>query len=467
MFKKILIANRGEIGLRIARACRELGIRVVAVHSTVDAESPVVRYADESVQIGPAPARRSYLNIPAILEAARRTGAEAIHPGYGFLAENPDFAEACEAVGVAYIGPPAPVIAALGDKPSARELLSRAGLPLLPGSLQPLSSVAQARRLAEEIGYPVIVKAAGGGGGRGMRVAWRAAEFDRTYRETRAQAQVLFGDGRVYVERYLPRARHVEIQILADQAGTVVHLGSRDCTVQRRHQKLIEEAPAPKLPEAVLEDMGRAAVVGARAAGYVGAGTFEFLVDAAGNFYFLEVNCRIQVEHPVTEMVTGVDLVQEQVQIAAGRPLPAEVTEAVVHGAAIECRINAEDPRRQFIPTPGLLSAFTMPAGPFTRVDTHAAVGYRIPSDYDSLLAKVVVWAPSRAQALDRMDRALEEVRAEGHGIATTADFLREVLQVPQFRAGEHDTAMVGRLLGDQGRQPAAGEANSRRQEEQ
>src|SRR5437762_1720426 len=321
MFEKILIANRGEIALRVARACRELGIPTVAVHSTVDADSAVVHYADEAVQIGPGPSKRSYLPMPAIIESALRTGADAVHPGYGFLSEDPYFAQACEAAGLTFIGPPAGVIARLGDKVAARTLMSEVGVPMLPGSLRPLSTVEEAKTVVDDIGFPVIVKAAAGGGGRGMSVVRSEPEFARAYQETRAAAQALFGDSRVYVERYLDRARHVEIQILADAHGSVIQLGERDCTAQRRHQKLVEESPAPGLPEHVREAMGEAAVRGARAAGYVGAGTFEFLVDDAGGFHFMEVNCRIQVEHPVTEMATGVDLVQEQIRIAAGERL--------------------------------------------------------------------------------------------------------------------------------------------------
>jgi acetyl-CoA carboxylase biotin carboxylase subunit len=453
VFRRVLIANRGEIAVRVARACRELGIEVVAVHSTEDRDSAVVRSADKAVQIGPAPARRSYLNIPAIIEAALRTGAEAIHPGYGFLSEDPDFAEVCHDNGLVLVGPPAEVMAKLGDKTSARELMTAAGLPLLPGSLEPLRSVDQAHRLADEIGYPVIIKAAAGGGGRGMHVVTRSRDFPDAYDETRAVAQLLFGDPRVYVERFLETSRHVEIQVLADTAGTVVHLGERDCSVQRRHQKLLEETPAPRLAPDTVERMGQAAVDGARAAGYVGAGTFEFLVGPDGDFSFMEVNCRIQVEHPVTEMATGVDLVQEQLRIAAGEALslPAD---HLPRGAAVECRINVEDPDRDFTPAPGVLEELELPGGPFIRVDTHGYPGYRVPAAYDSLLAKVVAWAPTRDQALDRMDRALGEMRVRGPGVHTTTGFLRRVIAHPVFRAGEHDTTIVDQVLG--GRERAA-----------
>jgi acetyl-CoA carboxylase biotin carboxylase subunit len=451
VFRRVLIANRGEIALRVARACRELGIEVVAVHSTEDRDSAVVRHADQAVQIGPAPARRSYLNIPAIVEAALRTGAEAIHPGYGFLSEDPDFAEVCHDNGIVLVGPPPEVMARLGDKNVARTLMVGAGLPMLPGSLEPLRSVDDAHRIADEVGYPVIIKAAAGGGGRGMRVVRSSHEFHDAYEETRAVAQMLFGDPRVYVERFLQTARHVEIQVLADPSGRVVHLGERDCSVQRRHQKLLEETPAPRLAPDAVERMGQAAVAGARAAGYVGAGTFEFLVGPDGDFYFMEVNCRIQVEHPVTEMATGVDLVQEQLRIAAGEPLQLP-PDARPRGAAVECRINVEDPDRDFAPAPGVLEEMVLPGGPFVRVDTHGYPGYRVPAAYDSLLAKVVTWAPTRHQALDRMDRALGELRVRGPGVHTTAGFLREVVAHPVFRAGEHSTAVVDQVLGERGR---------------
>jgi acetyl-CoA carboxylase biotin carboxylase subunit len=446
VFRRVLIANRGEIALRVARACRELGVEVVAVHSTEDRESAVVRMADQAVQIGPAPARRSYLNVPAIVEAALHTGAEAIHPGYGFLSEDPDFAEVCRDNGLVLVGPPAEVMARLGDKNVARRLMAEAGLPLLPGSIEPLRSVDEARRIADEIGYPVIIKAAAGGGGRGMRVVQSSRELDAAYDETRGVARMLFGDPRVYVERFLETARHVEIQVLADASGRVAHLGERDCSVQRRHQKLLEETPAPRLAPEIVEHMGRAAVAGARASGYVGAGTFEFLVDPDGDFSFMEVNCRIQVEHPVTEMATGVDLVQQQLRIAAGEPL-ALPPDPLPRGAAVECRINVEDPDRDFAPSPGVLEELVLPGGPFVRVDTHGYPGYRVPAAYDSLLAKVVTWAPTRDQALDRMDRALAELRVRGPGVHTTAGFLREVIAHPELRAGEHSTGIVDQVL--------------------
>src|SRR5215470_8042132 len=375
MLTKVLIANRGEIAMRIARTCREMGIATVAVYSTEDRDSAVVGYADEAVRIGPGPAKRSYLNIPAVVEAALCSGADAVHPGYGFLSEDADFAEICEDNGLVFVGPPHTVVRSLGDKTAARALMAKVGLPLLPGSVEPLRDTDHAHRLADQIGYPVIIKAAAGGGGRGMRVVRRSADFPGAFADTRAGAQVLFGDGRVYVERYLDRARHVEVQVLGDKYGTVVQLGERDCTAQRRHQKLIEEAPAPALGDGLAKRMRDAAVTGAAAAGYVGAGTFEFLVDPAGDFYFMEVNCRIQVEHPVTELVTGLDLVREQLLVADGHPLSVRQDEISLRGTAIECRINVEDPDRDFLPTPGLLAEFAPAAGPGVRVDTHGFPG--------------------------------------------------------------------------------------------
>jgi acetyl-CoA carboxylase biotin carboxylase subunit len=452
LFGTVLIANRGEIAVRVLRACRELGIRTVAVHSTEDKASAVVRMADQAVQIGPAPARQSYLNTAAIIEAARQTGAEAIHPGYGFLSENPDFAEVCEANGLTFIGPPAEVIATLGDKTAARAAMTEAGLPLLPGSVEPLADAEGAGRLADEIGYPVIIKAAAGGGGRGMSIVEDSAEFSRTYQRTRATAQQLFGDGRVYVERYLASARHVEIQLLCDRYGNAIHLGERDCSVQRRHQKLVEETPAPGLPAELTARMGEAAVRGALATGYLGAGTFEFIVDTENRFYFMEVNCRIQVEHPVTEMVTGVDLIIEQLRIAAGEPLHLTQADVRPRGVAIECRVNVEDPTRDFAPTPGTLEEFVPAGGPFVRVDTHGFTGYKVPAAYDSLLAKVIAWAPDREEAIRRMRRALAEFTITGPGIRTTREFLDRVLRDPLFADAKHDTSLVAKILAEDGR---------------
>ncbi|MDG4825464.1 biotin carboxylase N-terminal domain-containing protein [Asanoa sp. WMMD1127] len=453
MFSTVLIANRGEIALRVARTCRELGLRVAVVYSTEDRDSAVVRFADQAVCIGPGPARHSYLYLPAIMEAARQTGAEAIHPGYGFLSEQADFAEACEAEGLTFVGPPPAVIDRLGDKSTARAAMADAGLPLLPGTIEPVSDAEAVAKVAADIGYPVIVKAVAGGGGRGMQVVTEPDDLPRQYREIRSTAQSLFGDDRVYVERYLPAARHIEVQVLCDSHGNGIHLGQRDCSVQRRRQKIIEEAPAPGLPRGLVEQMGHAAVRGLLAAGYVGAGTVEFLVDDQHRFYFMEVNCRIQVEHPVTELTHGVDLVREQLRIAAGEPLDVSQEELKARGWAIECRINAEDPTRDFMPTPGRLTGLTLPAGPFVRVDTAAEAGGRISAAYDPLLAKVCVWAPDRPQALARMRRALAELSVEGPGLSTNRDFLLTALAHPQFVAGTHDTSLVGRLTDPENRE--------------
>lgn len=442
----VLIANRGEIALRVLRTCRELGLRTVAVYSTADEGSAVVGQADEAVRIGPGPARRSYNHIPAVIEAARMTGADAIHPGYGFLSENPDFAEICAAEGLTFVGPPPEVMELLGDKASARAAMVAAGLPLLPGSTDAIDDPARAEALAAEIGYPVIIKAVAGGGGRGMAVVRAPAEFAQAYRQTRAGAAAVFGDGRVYVERYLDSARHVEIQVLCDTHGNGVHLGARDCSVQRRHQKLVEESPAPGLSAPAQRSIGDEAVRAVLSVGYVGAGTVEMLVDADGTHYFMEVNCRLQVEHPVSEMVTGIDLVAEQLRIAMGEPLRFGQDDVRVQGVAVECRVNAEDPARDFTPTPGLLGVVDLPGGPFVRVDTHVSAGHRVPSDYDSLLAKVIVWGADRHEALRRMDRALAETRIVGERIATTVPFLREVLAEPDFRAGRYDTGLLARM---------------------
>lgn len=457
MFGTVLVANRGEIAVRIARTCRELGVRVAAVFSTEDEDAEVLRHADAAVRIGPAAARRSYLHIPAIMEAAFKTGADAIHPGYGMLSEDPDLADVCARSGITFIGPSRDVLASFGDKIESRRLLSAAGLPVLPGGVKSAASVAEMHRMATEIGYPMIVKAVAGGGGRGMEVVEDPADLPAAYARVRSTAEILFGDSRLYVERYLRAARHVEIQVLCDAYGNGVYLGERDCSVQRRHQKLVEETPAPGLPRELIATMGDAAVTAALATGYVGLGTFEFLVDAQQRFTFLEVNPRIQVEHPVTEVVHGVDLVAEQLRVAAGEPLVSGIGDDA-RGVAIECRINAEDPDRSFAPTPGTLTEFVPPGGPFVRVDTHCRTGTRIPAAYDSLLAKIIVWARDRPAAVARMRRALRELRIGGPGVHTTRDLLVDVLDDPEFGEGTHNTGTLDRFLTSRGSRPQTGQ---------
>ncbi len=447
MFRKILIANRGEIALRVIRACREMGISTVAVYSEADRESLHVRFADEDVCIGPPPARESYLNIPRIIAAAEITGAEAIHPGYGFLAENAEFAEICERMELAFIGPTAEQIRLMGDKAVARETMAAAGVPTVPGSPGAIPEVEEALAAAREIGFPVLIKAAAGGGGKGMRVAHDEASFAAQFQMAQNEASAAFGNPSVYLEKFLVRPRHIEFQLLGDTQGRVVHLGERECSIQRRHQKLIEEAPSPALTPELREAMGRAAVKGAANIGYVSAGTIEFLVDQSGAFYFMEMNTRIQVEHPVTELVTGVDLVKEQIRIAAGEPLSVPQGPVELRGHAIECRINAEDPERNFAPSPGTITIFHPPGGPGVRLDTHAYAGYRVPPQYDSLIGKLIVHAPTRAEALARTLLALESFIIEG--VHTTIPFLKDLIRDPAFVAGEFDTKFVDRRMAE------------------
>ncbi|HEX4833024.1 MAG TPA: acetyl-CoA carboxylase biotin carboxylase subunit [Trebonia sp.] len=446
MFSKVLIANRGEIAVRVARTCREMGISSVGVYSTPDRDQRLLRHFDEAIHIGPAPARNSYMSIPAVIEAALQAGAEAIHPGYGFLSEDPDFAEICAEAGLVFIGPRPATLTELGDKSTARRLMRDAGLPLLPGSIEPVATLAQARLLAAEVGYPIIVKAVAGGGGKGMEIVAGPHDLAPAYRRATAAARAVFGDDRIYLERYLDGARHVEVQVLFDAQGNGIHLGTRDCSVQRRHQKLIEEGPAPALAPETLAAMEGEAVRAAGAIGYTGAGTFEFLVDEDERFYFMEINARIQVEHPVTEAITGVDLVREQLLVAAGYPLALTQEQVATNGAAVECRVNGEDPERDFVPTAGTLDTFLPPGGSFTRIDTHAMAGYAVSPHYDSLIAKVITWAPSRDQALNRMDRALAEFQVGGRGVRTTIPFLRRVIADPEFRKAAHNTALVERI---------------------
>ncbi|HUG27274.1 MAG TPA: acetyl-CoA carboxylase biotin carboxylase subunit [Gemmatimonadales bacterium] len=443
MFTKVLIANRGEIALRVIRACRELGLATVAVYSEADRESLHVRFADDDVCIGPPPGRLSYLRIPSIIAAAEITGADAIHPGYGFLAENAEFADTCVASNLTFIGPTGDQIRAMGDKASAKRLAKAAGVPTVPGSEGVLEDPDEALALAESIGFPVIIKATAGGGGKGMRIAHDADNFLQLFSLAQNEALSAFGNGDVYVEKYLEQPRHVEIQVIGDQHGRVVHLGERDCSVQRRHQKLIEESPSPALTDDIRQRMGQAAVALSAAINYVGAGTIEFLLDTDGSFYFMEMNTRIQVEHPVTEMVTGIDIVKEQIRVAGGAPLSLPADMNGLRGHAIECRVNAEDPYRNFQPCPGLITAYHPPGGPGVRVDTHVYAGYTVPPHYDSLLAKVIVHGRDRAEALARMGQALDSFILEG--VTTTIPFLARVIRHPDFMAGKIDTRFLER----------------------
>ncbi len=455
MFRKILIANRGEIALRVIRACREMGIATVAVYSEADRESLHVRFADEDVCIGPAPARESYLNIPRIIAAAEITGAEAIHPGYGFLAENAEFAEICERMEIAFIGPTAEQIRLMGDKAVARRNMAAAGVPTVPGSAGAVPDADAALAIAHEIGFPVLIKAAAGGGGKGMRVAPDEASFPAMLAMAQNEAAAAFGDASVYLEKFLARSRHIEFQLLGDQHGRVIHLGERECSIQRRHQKLIEESPSVALNSALRNKRGEAAVRGAASIGYRSAGTIEFLLDEDGHFYFMEMNTRIQVEHPVTEMVTGVDLVKEQIRIAAGEPISIPQSGVELRGHAMECRINAEDPARNFAPSPGVITIFHPPGGPGVRLDTHVYAGYRVPAHYDSLVGKLIVHAHTRDEALARMRLALDSFIIEG--IHTTIPFLRELLDNPAFIAGDFDTKFVDRLMAERADQAQRG----------
>ncbi len=444
MFKKLLIANRGEIALRIVRACRELDISTVAVHSEADQESLHVRFADEAVCIGPARAAQSYLKVPRIIAAAEITGAEAVHPGYGFLAENAEFAEICQRSDLAFVGPTPDQIRSMGDKAVARQTMRAAGVPVVPGSEGIIDDEAEAHAAAREIGYPVMIKAAAGGGGKGMRIAGYDGSFRRNFASARAEAQAAFGDGGMYLERCVERPRHVEFQVFGDRQGRVVHLGERDCSIQRRHQKLVEESPSPALTPELRREMGDAAVKAAAAIGYVGAGTVEFLLDRSGEFFFIEMNTRIQVEHPVTEVTTGLDLVKEQIRVAAGEPLSFPPGEQEHRGHAIEFRINAEDPSRNFAPSPGLVSTWHQPGGPGVRVDTHVYSGYRVPPFYDSLLAKLIVWGNTRREAVVRGREALESFVVEG--IPTTIEYLAAITRDEEFRQGDVDTSFVQRF---------------------
>lgn len=444
-FAKILIANRGEIALRILRTCEEMGIATVAVHSTVDRHALHVQLADEAVCIGEAPSSQSYLNIPNIIAAALTRGAEAIHPGYGFMAENARFAEICADHNLAFIGPTPEAMLSMGDKSTAKATMRRVGVPIIPGSAGLLTDEKEAKAIAERIKYPVIIKATAGGGGRGMRLVREPQELTKLFLAAQGEAEAAFGNPGLYLEKFIEKPRHVEFQIFADSHGNVVHLGERDCSIQRRHQKLLEEAPSPALSPELRRKMGEAAVKVAQSIGYVGAGTVEFLVDGQGDFYFMEMNTRIQVEHPVTEMVTGLDLIAEQIRIAQGDRLSVTQEQVKLRGHAIECRINAEDPNHNFRPNPGRISGYLPPGGPGVRIDSHVYTDYEIPPYYDSLIGKLIVWGEDRPTAIRRMKRALRECAITG--LPTTIPFHQMVLENPQFLAGEVYTNFVNQLL--------------------
>jgi acetyl-CoA carboxylase biotin carboxylase subunit len=447
MFQRILVANRGEIALRVIRACRDLGVESVAVYSTADRGAAYLDLADRAICIGPGPAADSYLSIPNIIAAAELANVDAIHPGYGFLSENAHFAEVCRACKIEFIGPPQEAMRKLGDKNEARKLARAARVPVVPGSEGLVADEAQALRFARQVGYPVLIKAAAGGGGRGIRPAHNDASLRTGFQQAGQEAKAAFKDGSLYLEKLIEQPRHVEVQVLADQHGHAVHLWERDCSTQRRRQKLVEESPAPNLPEDVRRALCESAVRLVQAAGYTNAGTCEFLVDAQNRFYFIEVNARIQVEHPVTELVTGVDLVREQIRVAAGEPLPFTQDQVALRGAAIECRINAEDPDADFRPSPGTVTRWQVPGGPGVRVDSHVVAGYRVPPNYDSLIAKLLVHQPTREQAVAVMRRALGEFGVEG--LRTTIPLHRAILSAPPFLEGRVDTTWLERWLRD------------------
>ncbi|WP_406824281.1 acetyl-CoA carboxylase biotin carboxylase subunit [Pedobacter sp. KACC 23697] len=439
MFKKILIANRGEIALRIIRTCKEMGIKTVAVYSTADRESLHVRFADEAVCIGPPPSKDSYLNIPNIISAAELTNADAIHPGYGFLSENAKFSNICREYNIKFIGATPEQINGMGDKASAKETMKNAGVPTIPGSEGLLTSVKEGIAIANEMGYPVILKATAGGGGRGMRVVWKDEDFENAWDSARQESGAAFGNDGLYLEKYIEDPRHIEIQVIGDQFGKACHLSERDCSIQRRHQKLVEESPSPFMTDELRQRMGEAAIKGATAVNYEGAGTIEFLVDKHRNFYFMEMNTRIQVEHPVTEEVINFDLIKEQIKVAAGIPISGKNYTPEMH--AIECRINAEDPANNFRPSPGKITNFHSPGGHGVRVDTHVYAGYSIPSNYDSMIAKLICVAQTREEAICTMERALSEFVIEG--IKTTIPFHLQLMKDPNFRAGNFTTKFM------------------------
>jgi acetyl-CoA carboxylase biotin carboxylase subunit len=444
-FSKVLIANRGEIALRILRTCEEMGIATVAVHSTVDRHSLHVQLADESVCIGEPPSNKSYLNIPNIIAAALTRNATAIHPGYGFLAENARFAEICADHQIVFIGPSPDSIRSMGDKSTAKKTMQQVGVPTVPGSAGLLLDEAEAQTIARKIGYPIIIKATAGGGGRGMRLVQEESELSKLFAAAQGEAEAAFGNAGVYLEKFVQKPRHIEFQILADTYGNVIHLGERECSIQRRHQKLLEESPSPALTPTLREKMGTAAVMAAKSINYVGAGTVEFLLDQSGEFYFMEMNTRIQVEHPVTEMVTGLDLIAEQIRIAQGERLSLTQEQVMLRGHAIECRINAEDPEHNFRPNPGRISGYLPPSGPGVRMDSHVYTDYEIPPYYDSLIGKLIVWGHDRPAAIKRMRRALRECAVTG--LPTTIAFHQKILDNPDFQKGDVYTNFVEQMM--------------------
>lgn len=448
-FSKILIANRGEIALRILRTCEEMGIATVAVHSTVDKHALHVQLADEAVCIGPPTSSKSYLNIPNIISAALTRNAAAIHPGYGFLAENARFAEICADHQITFIGPSPAAMRAMGDKSTAKETMQRVKVPTVPGSDGLLADDREALAIAREIGYPVMIKATAGGGGRGMRLVREPSELPKLFSAAQGEADAAFGNPGVYLEKFIEKPRHIEIQILADNYGNVIHLGERDCSIQRRHQKLLEEAPSPALSQKLRDQMGHAAIAAAKSINYTGAGTVEFLLDKSGKFYFMEMNTRIQVEHTVTEMITGLDLIAEQIRIAQGEKLQIKQNQVILSGHAIECRINAEDPDRNFRPHPGRITGFLPPGGPGVRMDSHVYTDYEIPAYYDSLIGKLIVWGRDRPSAIRRMKRALRECAITG--VPTTLSFHQKILDSPEFLSGEVYTNFVEQFMSQNG----------------
>ena len=443
--KKILIANRGEIAVRIIRACKEMNIKTVAIYSEADRNSLHTRLADEAICIGPAPSNKSYLNVKNIIEAACITHADSIHPGFGFLSENSKFAQICEESNIKFIGPKSDVIDLLGNKSNSKELMRKAGVPIIPGSNGAIKSVKEATEISNKIGYPVMIKAAAGGGGKGIRVVNSEEELESSYNIVKQEARISFSSDEVYIEKYIKNPRHVEIQILADEHGNIVHLGERDCTIQRNHQKVIEETPSTAIDDKLRTKMGMAAVKAAKIAGYTSCGTVEFLVDSDKNFYFMEMNTRIQVEHPITEMRTGIDIVKEQIKIAAGEPLKFKQRDIKFEGCSIECRINAENPSKNFMPCPGKITDIHLPGGNGIRVDTAIYSGYVIPPNYDSMIAKIIVHGASRNEAISKMKRALEELVIDG--VDTNQDFLYELITNPDFIRGNFDTSFVEKLL--------------------